>query len=410
MTKRGAIVANRSKLTVLFCTVTLDLIGFGMVVPLMPLYAQRMAASGAAIAWLMASYSLMQFFCAPLWGRLSDRIGRRPVLLVSIFANALALLLFACSGSYWQLLLSRMFAGVCSANISVASAYVADVTEPQARARGMGMIGAAFGLGFVLGPFAAGELSQLSLSAPPLVAAGLALLNGLSAVVWLPESLPVAQQQLARSKVRQAWWQERIAPLLLAPRHWPLFVLVFLQVAGFAMMEMALVLFVRDRFGLQASGSGRLLAYVGVVMVAVQGGGIGPLVRHFGEAKVVQAGLLAMGGALLAMPFLSGQTLLPLGVALALLAAGQGAVGPSLNSLVSRAVPGSMQGSALGLAQSLSALARAIGPAAAGLLFDHLGMSSPFCGAAAVMGIAFCIALVRLNDSQVPATAIATNL
>ncbi|RYF03436.1 MAG: MFS transporter, partial [Deltaproteobacteria bacterium] len=155
----GAMV--RSSLSILFTTIALDLIGFGMVVPLLPLYAKQYGASASAIAWLLATYSLMQFVFAPLWGRLSDRIGRRPVLLASIAGNVGALCLFASAPSYLWLLLARTVAGVCTANIAVANAYVADITGPHDRARGMGIVGAAFGLGFVLGPFFGGELSTI---------------------------------------------------------------------------------------------------------------------------------------------------------------------------------------------------------------------------------------------------------
>lgn len=390
---------RRSPLATLFLTVTLDLIGFGMVVPLMPLYAERLAVSGHAIAWLLSSYSLMQFFFAPVWGRLSDRVGRRPVLLVSIFINAVCLLGFALADHYWMLLATRIGAGICTANISVASAYVADVTTDKGRARGMGAIGAAFGLGFVLGPFLAGELSPYGLMVPALTAAALSAVNGVLAIVLLPESLP--KERRASAHGRTSWYQERWGTLLTQPATWPLYVLVFLQVAGFAMMEMALALYCEHQHGMDAAATGRLLAFVGLVMVFVQGGLVGPLVKRVGERRLVRWALLGLGLSLATIPLLA-QAGLGLGglfVGLGMLAATQGLATPSLSGLISRSAPGDAQGAAMGLSQSSSALARTIGPALAGLLLDAYGVASPFYGASAVLGVAVLLAIARLGGT-----------
>ena len=390
---------RRSPLALLFLTVTLDLIGFGMVVPLMPLYAEQFAVSGRAIAWLLSSYSLMQFFFAPVWGRLSDRIGRRPVLIASIFVNALCLLGFAASRTYVQLLIARLGAGVCTANISVASAYVADVTGPKGRARGMGAIGAAFGLGFVLGPFFAGELSGFGLATPALCAAGLSLANGLLALWLLPESLPKSAR--APRAPRTGWLTERLASLRLQPSSWSLYALVFLQVCGFAMMEMALALFCEHDFAMTAAASGRLMAFVGAVMVLVQGGAIGPLARRFGEPTLVMGGLLCLAASLMALPMTSGWgAASPLYVCMAVLAGAQGCVTPALSVLISRAAPATAQGGAMGLAQSSSALARTIGPALAGVLLDAFGSVGPFFGGGATVLLACCLALATHGTSR----------
>lgn len=383
-------------LRILFLTVALDLIGFGMVVPLMPLYAEAFGASGAAIAWLMASYSLMQFVFAPLWGRLSDRVGRRPVLLISIAGNAAALLALATAHGYGQMLISRIVAGACTANLSVASAYVADVTTPERRARGMGALGAAFGLGFVLGPFFAGELTAWGAAAPAYVACALSLVNFVWALGWLPESLsPAARRHEARS-VRPRWWRERIGVVQLVPHLWPVFALILVQVAGFAMMEMDLVLFVERRYGFGAGASGRMLAFVGLVMVAVQGGALGPLARRFGEGALVKVGLGAMALALLALAVGPGGPFAGLLASLTVLACGQGLTSPSLSALVSRNVPASSQGAALGVAQSLSALGRTVGPAAAGPLFDRGGEAAPLFAAGALLAGACTLACATL--------------
>jgi MFS family permease len=377
-----------SPIGILFTTVALDLIGFGMVVPLMPLYARTFGVSPQAIAWLLASYSLMQFFFAPVWGRLSDRLGRRPVLLASMAGNVVALLAFATAQSFGQLLASRLIAGICTANISVASAYIADSTPGHLRSRGMGLIGAAFGLGFVLGPFFAGELSRFGLGAPPVAAAGLSLVNLALAAVRLPESLAVSarSEQGRRSGpwaiLAQRWQVARAQPRLL-----PLLGLIFGHVFGFAMLEMALTLMVATRLGFGALQSGRLLAFVGVVLVLIQGGGVGRLSRRFGDPKLFCHGLLALGVGLLAVPLAAQGGLGLLLVALAVVAVGQGLIAPTGSALLSRSADAAHQGEVLGLAQSSSALARVFGPVVAGAAYQQLGDQAPFfLGGVVVLG------------------------
>lgn len=371
-----------SPLAILYTTVALDLIGFGMVVPLMPLYAQQFAVGPWAISWLMASYSLMQFFFAPLWGQLSDRRGRRPVLLLSMAGNTLALVGFALSQSYTQLLISRIVAGICTANIAVASAYVADSTSAKTRARGMGGIGAAFGLGFVLGPALAGELSVYGTRVPPYVAAALAAIN-LGMAYWrLPESLPprpVAAPQVA------PWWQQRIAAARVAPGVWPLVALVFTQIFAFAMMELALTLMVHRRFGLDAAGNGRLLALMGLVLVLVQGVLVGRLSGRLSNAAMATCGLACMAVGLAGVAVGAPYGLNAVRLALGLVALGQGLTSPALSAWVSAAAPAHAQGATLGLSQSGSALARVLGPTAAGLLYQDTGELAPFACASAVL-------------------------
>lgn len=374
---------QRSALSILFTTIALDLIGFGMVVPLLPLYAERYAASGSAIAWLLAIYSLMQFIFAPLWGRLSDRVGRRPVLLVSIFGNVMALTVFALAPSYTWLFVARMLAGICTANIAVANAYVADITGPHDRARGMGVIGAAFGLGFVLGPFFGGELNALmgSAAAPAWAAAGLGLINLLMAYVRLPESLGDALQKTSH----QSLWHQRLRIAQERREVRPLYALGFAQTFGFAMMEMALVLFVQRRLHFDAAQCGRLFAYVGLVLSIVQGGLIGRLVRKFGEAPLILWGLILVAVGLGTIPATpEGLWYILLGP-MTCLAVGQGMLSPSITGLLSRSVPAQSQGAALGLLQSLSALARVGGPWLAGSLYDQHGENVPFYAGSLVL-------------------------
>ena len=383
----------KSPLAVIFLTVALDLVGFGMVVPLLPLYAKQFGASATQIAFLFASYSLMQFFFAPIWGRLSDRVGRRPVLLTSIAGNVAALLVYGCAHSYAWLLTARLLAGICTANISVANAYVADVTTPQNRARGMGLIGAAFGVGFVVGPFVGGELSRFGLSAPAFVAAGLSLLNIAWATFFLPESLkpqPPAQPRLGI-------WQLRWQALRSGTLPNTVLGLIFLQILGFSMMEMALVLFARVRLEVDAPHAGRLFAYVGIVLALVQGGLIGRLNKRFGEVALIQGGLLAIVCGLALVPLTPQGSWVALLGALTLLGGGQGLVSPALSSLLSRRAPVDAQGATLGVGQSLSSLARTLGPQMAGFAIDRGNENWPFWLGCWVVGGACMWSFLRLR-------------
>ena len=365
-----------------------------MVVPLLPLYAQSHGANGTQVALLFASYSMMQFVFAPLWGRLSDGIGRRPVLLCSILGNALALLAYGFAPTYAWLLVARMAAGVCAANISVANAYVADITTPENRARGMGMVGAAFGIGFVVGPFLGGELSQFGLAAPAWVAGGLSLCNGLGACVWLPESLPAARR---RQPGGVGVWRERLGVWAAGPSTRAILALVFMQVLGFSMLELALVLFAKVRLGFDAKHCGRIFAFVGVVMVVVQGGLISRLARRFGERTLVLVGLAMLAAAFGAIPLTPQNSWLVLCAIMIGVGVGQGLVTPSLSSLLSRATPATQQGAALGLSQSLSSLARVVGPQVAGMVYDWGSENWPFWLGAGVLSVACFFALARLQ-------------
>jgi len=363
---------RKSPLPVLFLTVFLDLLGFGLVIPLLPFFATHLGASGFEVGVVMTAYSAMQFLFAPLWGRLSDRIGRRPVLLVSIGASVVAMLLFAASTHLAIFALARAFAGMAAANIGTAQAYIADITPPAERARGMGMIGAAIGLGFVLGPAVGGLLAGLGLAAPAIGAAILAAINFVLAFFLLPESLPPEARARAVS-LRIS----RLAALREALGHpilpW-LFLLYFLATFGFSQMETTFALFTERRFGYGVRENGWIFAFIGVVLVLVQGGLVRPLVRALGEARLLvvstvllTTGLVAIGNA---------SSLAGLLAAAALLAIGSGLHNPALSSLVSRQASIHDQGQVLGLGQSVASLARSLGPLAGGAAFE-LGGAAP---------------------------------
>ena len=375
---------GRPSLAVLFGTVFLDLVGFGIVIPLLPLYAERFGAGPVTVAWLVAVYSLMQFLFAPWWGQLSDRIGRRPVLLVGLFGSAASYLLFGLAGSLTTLFVARILAGVAGANVGVAQAYVADITAPEDRARGMGMIGAAFGLGFILGPAIGGLLAPFGAGVPFLAAGLLALINGLLAIRWLPESRDRALGVVEGTAGIQARWKS-LRRFGRIPGTLSLFAALFLLTLAFAALEATISLFADRRWSFTPSGVAFLFVYLGVIVTVVQGGVVGRLAKRFGDRRVAMLGMIALAAGMAGLAF--APTLPLLALALALLAVGQGAATPTLTALVSRAAPPEERGRILGVSQSLSALGRVLGPLWGGLAFARLGISAPYLSGALVVAV-----------------------
>ena len=372
---------NRSALGLLFLVVFVDLLGFGMVIPVMPLYAERLGASEAATGWLSTGYSLMQFVFAPVWGGLSDRIGRRPVLLLSIAMTSVGFLGYALAPSFGWLLASRLFAGAATANIAIAQAYVADVTPPEGRARGMGIIGAAFGLGFVLGPAIGGLLSVRSLATPGFAAAGLALFNLVAAVILLPE--PAQRSPAARRRRIAALWEEMHKPGIRR-----LLAIYLLIILAFSAMESTYSFLAQQRYGLSARHVAWVFAYIGVIVVLVQGGLIGPLTRRLGEKRLLVAGAVLQGLGLASLPFAHGVP--GLLAATAPLAVGSGLASPAITALISRLSRAEDQGGTLGIGQSAAAMGRIVGPLSGTWSFSHW-QAAPYLAGAALMAAAAAI-------------------
>ncbi|HEY4590434.1 MAG TPA: MFS transporter [Thermoanaerobaculia bacterium] len=386
---------KRALLTV-FLTILLDLIGFGMILPFLTFYAQEFRATPLQIGLLFSSYSLTQLLCAPLLGRLSDRVGRRPVLLGSIAGSALSYVVFAFAPSYAVLLLARSLSGVAAANYAIAQAYMADVSTPEGRSKAMGLVGAAFGLGFVLGPALGfllffSPLAHLGPRLVPLVAAGLSTLNLLIAAVALPESL---SPELRRSAAARGGSWLGFSDLLAVWRDTPLrglMVLFFLVMFCFSMMETTLALFCQARFGFGYRETSGLFVFVGIVLVIVQGGLLGRLVRRFGERRLILSGIVLMALGLILLPV--GTKLWFLLVSLLLLAVGNGVHNPSTTGLLSRLAGEEAQGSTIGLSRSFGALARILGPPAGTWIFGAAGPGWPFWSAGALMLVALAVAV-----------------
>ncbi|MBF0402249.1 MAG: MFS transporter [Magnetococcales bacterium] len=350
---------------IIFFTVFMDLLGFGMVLPLMPLYAAdpRFQASAIEIGWLMAVYSIMQFLFAPLWGHLSDRIGRRPVLIIGLFGSALSYLVYGLAQSLLVLFVARSIAGIMGANIAVAQAAMADVTTSEGRTKAMGLIGVAFGLGFVLGPALGGLASGYGLAMAPLLAAGITGLNALVALFLLGESRPAGQQETTSRPTHPllgaSWERAQSLPAALQ-----LCLLMGLYTTLFAAFEVTMPLWGEATLGWTVRSIGWVFTYVGVIAVVVQGGVVRRLASRLGEkwTAAMGLGLVAVGMALFALDGLAVAL-----AALALIAAGSGLVHPSLSSLVSLNSSAEQQGFVLGMFQSMSALGRGVGPVLGGL-------------------------------------------
>jgi MFS transporter, DHA1 family, tetracycline resistance protein len=377
---------------ILFLIVLVDLVGFGLVVPLLPFYAVRFEATAPEVTWLLATYSLCQLLTAPLWGRLSDRLGRRPALMASMTAAALAYLWLGAAGALWMLFAARALAGACAGNIAAAQAYIADITRPEERAHGMGMIGAAFGLGFIFGPALGGFLAgndpaTANLQSPAWAAGGLSFTALCGVLFLLRESHPKDRRGLAPPPGRVGL----ILGALRRPVLSRLIVIFFLVILAFAAMESIFALWALRQLEWGPERVGYVFAYLGFVSAIMQGGLTRRLTKRHGEKRLLLCGLVLLAIGLVIVPYC--RLLVVLGGAFFVLAIGLGLTQPALNSLISRRAGGGEQGQVLGVTQSVGSLARVIGPPLAGYLFADLGRASPFLWGAATVAIAFVLAL-----------------
>ena len=409
---------RRVSFAIIFAIVFIDMVGFGILIPLLPYYGKTFlpeieaiasylgivaTLEGLVIAVLFSVYSLMQFFFSPVWGRLSDRIGRRPVLLFNLLGSVAAYILFGIAGSLLVLFFSRVLQGIFGAKIATAQAYIADATDVDSRAKGMGMVGAALGLGFIFGPAIAGILVSLEpvvfkvewlarlmrnniYALPGFFAAGISFVNFILVYVALPETVTNATGHRVEQRYLnlRALWKA-----LKTPNLAPLLLILFLVMVAFSGMESTFALWAHASLGISDKTNSYLFAYIGVLIAVVQGGLIGVLAKKFGERLLVVAGVGLMAVSLLLIPLSPSTGILML--ILIPLALGNGLNTPSMNSLISQTSHSSDYGGILGFSQSTASLARIIGPLAGGLVYDAVGIQYPFILGAIIMGVALIL-------------------
>jgi multidrug resistance protein len=392
---------QRKPLLTLFVTIFIDLLGFGIIIPILPVFAKKLAIDSGisispdvAVGWVAASFSLMQFVFAPLWGSVSDRIGRRPIILGSILATALGYLLLLFSDTLVLLLLARIVAGIGSANIAAAQVYIADITPPHERAKRMGLIGAAFGLGFVFGPPLGGALYHKGgMDAIAWFTAALCILNFIMAWFALPESLKTGSG-------KKAVFRNPLKGILRSFRTHitgELFAIFFLFIIAFSMMQTNASLLWTEKYGISEKANGGLFGYIGICSALVQGLLIGWFSKRIGEKKMLVWGILLMAVGLTGIPFPPQDWFYPLTAVFLLgIVVANGLMNPAINALVSVHTPAESQGSVLGALQSTGALARGIGPVLAGYLYS-VDYHIPYVSSGLLMLLSFVLALRLLR-------------
>lgn len=386
----------------LLACIFIELVGLGMMIPLIPFMALRFGAGPQEVTLLSATFSLALLIAAPLWGRASDRWGRRPVLLISFAGTMASFFLLAVADALWVLFLARTLAGLLSGEMAAGPAYIADVSEPEHRAKSMGLLGAAFGLSFVIGPglgaaLAGGDPATADFRTPALIATGLAGTALVVAAIFLPESRKREQDEAPKPTTTRGW------RAVLVDLHFPNLPLValilFLIGCVFSSMESTLALWTNEALAWGPRQVGYLLVFAGLVAVVVQGGLIGPLNRRFGETRLVIAAAVLLGLGMALLPLSTGlPLLLP---AVACLAAGFGLGNPALQSLISQLSGRERAGGALGVGQATTSAARVAGPPVAGFLFETQGRGAPYFAGALVMVVVVVLAMTlrrRIGD------------
>lgn len=406
---------RRPSLGAIFLTIVLDLLGFGLVLPFLAEEARDTFHTTAFVGALLgAVYSLMQFGFVPVWGRISDRVGRRPVLVWSVLASGIAMLGLGLGLGWGEsvtvLFVARIFGGIATANLGTATAYIADITKPEDRARGMGFVGMAFGIGFILGPGVGGVLAKIAVNGrlgviPCFVAAALSLINFVWVLFGLPESLPPERRNAPSTTKRP------LAPIdftraarVFRDRPMARGILTnFLIIVAFTNLDQTFRYLNKDAFAMDALDTGLLLAFIGVVAAGVQGGMIRPLVKRYAESRLIRAGALIQCVAFIMIALSPGVGRWLLYAGSAVLAVGNGMTQPTVSAFVSKRASVREQGEVLGTNQSFAALGRVIGPAFGGWVYEHIGIRAPYFAGAIGMAVALVVALPLAEDA--PASA-----
>jgi DHA1 family tetracycline resistance protein-like MFS transporter len=375
------------KLFSVILVVFIDLLGFSLILPLLPYYAKTFQADSFTTGLLVASYALAQLIGAPLLGRLSDRYGRRPILLVSIFGTFLGFLLLGFANALWMLFVSRVIDGLTGGNLSIAQAYIADVTDEKSRSQGLGMIGAAFGIGFIIGPVAGGVLSQWGYSVPAFVAAAVSMINLVLVYAWLPESLtPEMRAERNSASRRPPVTLGALLDALKRPFSGSLLITRFFFGLAFAAFQTIFSLYALLKFNLNARDTGFILAYVGVLSVITQGFFVGWITRRVREDI-----LILVSAGIMALTFLGWAFAPTLPILLLVMLPNSMAVGmlnTLLSSTLTKAVAPHEVGGILGLSASIESSTRIIAPTLGGYLLQQVGTWAPgLAGALLMIGL-----------------------
>ncbi len=357
---------NKSALGVIFLTTFLDLLGFGLIIPILPTFAEDLGASEMQIGFIAAIYALMNFSFSPFWGRMSDRHGRRPIILISILVTATAYLIFSQTETILILVLSRIFSGIGSANIGAAQAYIGDISEPKDRAKSMGILGAAFGLGFVFGPPIGGFLkADFGIEILGFVVAGLSFMNFIVAYFFLPESLKEKNKNAKRTNIITG-----IVTQLKKPEISKLFFINLLFISAFSMMQVTAVLLWSDHSFFDDKQIGFVFMFIGISSALVQGLLVGPIAKRFGEKQMLTIGMTLLAIGLFAMPFFQAELFIPWElIAIGLIALANGFINPALMSLITKMSKPNELGQLTGLYQSFGSIGRVLGPAVGGAIY-----------------------------------------
>jgi len=385
---------NRKNLVILFFTLVVVMMSFGIVIPIMPFYIESFGGNGLGLGMLMAIFSVMQFIFAPIWGALSDRFGRKPILLIGAFGNALSLLMFGFSTQLWMMYAARALGGILSsATLPTAMAYIGDTTDHQNRGAGMGIVGAAMGMGMVLGPGLGGTLAKTSLSTPFFFAAGLSMVALLLILMLVPESLEKSKRDHT-SKIELP----RVSILIheLRGSLGFMFLLAFAVMFALTNFEGIFGLYAQYRFDYTASQVGLVLTIVGLISTVVQGILTGPTTKWIGERNVIKISLIGSSLGFVLMIF--AKTTIPVYLTVGFFVLMNAMLRPAIQSIISKEAK-SGQGIAMGLANSYMSLGRIIGPLWAGTMID-INIIFPYLSGAIVFFILFLSAMVWMKQSQ----------
>ncbi|MED0674385.1 MFS transporter [Aneurinibacillus thermoaerophilus] len=382
---------NKKALPLLFVVMFLVMVGFGIIIPVLPFFAERVGATPEQLGWLMAVYSLMQFLFAPIWGRISDKIGRKPVMLIGIAGLSISFFLFAISTKLWMLFAARILGGLLSsANMPTTMAYVADITTPENRGKGMGIIGAAVGLGFIFGPAIGGVFSKTSLNMPFFIAGMVSAITFFFVLFFLSESLPAEKRTMQNTDTKESRWKAFNGPVAV------LYVLQLFVSFSLAGLEATFAYFAAARAGVNTTQLGYIFMIMGVAGAIVQGGLVGRLTKKFGEGAVIQAGLvisiIGFGLILLTNSFVTAA------IFVTIFGIGNGVIRPSVSALVTKKAKGG-QGSATGLLSSFDSLGRIAGPPIGGALYSTQ-MGLPYISGMLISAVAFILYWIYIKREQ----------